>query len=259
MRPSWPRALASLAWRLAVAWVVVLGVVAATGFLLTGPAANIWPLTVEDEISLALERSRTPWANTATDLMSRVANTGVIVATCAVVAAGLRVLLRRSREALLVVACTLGQSLVFLSTTLIIDRERPEVVQLDISPPTSSYPSGHTSAALALYSSLAVLVGKQMRRTWPRRLLVTVLLAVPLGVAIARLYRGMHHPSDVAGSLLDALLVVGVTYMVFRSVRLPDDPAPAGPLASSRPLSNQPLSNQPLSSPPLSSPPRSLS
>ena len=49
------------------------------------------------------------------------------------------------------------QAMVFFFTTLLIDRERPDVEKLDDSPPTSSFPSGHTGAATGLYFTLALM------------------------------------------------------------------------------------------------------
>jgi membrane-associated phospholipid phosphatase len=51
------------------------------------------------------------------------------------------------------------QATVFLMTTLAIDRPRPAVVHLDTSPPTSSFPSGQTAAAMALYGGISCWPG----------------------------------------------------------------------------------------------------
>ncbi len=59
-------------------------------------------------------------------------------------------MLRRWREPLFLCAAVTAQAVVFYLTTLVIDRRRPVVRHLDDSPPTSSFPSGHTSASVAL-------------------------------------------------------------------------------------------------------------
>jgi undecaprenyl-diphosphatase len=119
----------------------------------------------------------------------------------------LRLVLKRWRESIFLCAAVCAQALVFFLTTLVIDRPRPEVDHMDTSPPTSSFPSGHTSAAVALYLGLAVILFRVADRTWLKRA-AWLLLLVPIGVALTRLYRGMHHPSDVLASFLNGGICV---------------------------------------------------
>jgi membrane-associated phospholipid phosphatase len=79
-----------------------------------------------------------------------------------------------------------------VTTTLLVHRARPNVVRLDQAPPTSSFPSGHTSAAVALYGAAAILVVRYSTRAAWRRVAVAIAIVVPLIVASSRLYRGMH-------------------------------------------------------------------
>ncbi|MFF3653095.1 phosphatase PAP2 family protein [Streptomyces sp. NPDC002181] len=50
-----------------------------------------------------------------------------------------------------------AQSAVFVLVTLVVERPRPDVPHLDAAPPTSSFPSGHVGASVALFGGLAVL------------------------------------------------------------------------------------------------------
>jgi undecaprenyl-diphosphatase len=70
------------------------------------------------------------------------------------------------------------------------------VPHLDPAPPTSSYPSGHVGASTALYLSFALLA-QRIEQAALRRVVTTLFLLVPVLVAWARLYRGMHHLSDI--------------------------------------------------------------
>jgi membrane-associated phospholipid phosphatase len=220
---GWLPTLGLLAGQLLTAWAVILALMIGVGLALTGPLADVWPLTVEDNVSTALERGRTPLGDTLSQWASALGNTTTIVPLCLVCMLALRWVLHRWREAIMVGCATLGQSVVFLCTTLAIDRERPDVEHLDPAPPTSSFPSGHTSASLALYLSLALVVHERVRERWVRRGLMVVLAMLPIAVALGRLYRGMHHPSDIAGAVLNAGLVLVATFMVVRRMRLPDD------------------------------------
>ena len=105
-------------------------------------------------------------------------------------------------ESLVIFTVMVGEVTVFLAVTFTVKRPRPAVVRLDKSPPTLSYPSGHTAAALALYGGVAVLLFLIYGRNWKTIILAVVLFSLPILVGISRLYRGMHFPTDVlAGAL----------------------------------------------------------
>ena len=230
-RRTWPSSLLALLWRLLAGWAMALVVVASTGWILAAVSPDVPLLRSEDAVDRALVRARTPALDDVTSVFTHLANTGTSVVSALAAALLLRRLLRRWRESLFVALATWGQSTVFLVTTLLVDRPRPHVSHLDPGPPTSSFPSGHTGAAIALYAALAVVVVHRTRRRWVKAVSVSVLLAVPVLVAVSRLYRGMHHPTDVLGSVLCAGLVLLVTHLVLSRRPLPEDAAGAGPRA----------------------------
>ena len=97
-----------------------------------------------------------------------------------------------------------------------VDRQRPAVEHLDPAPPTSSFPSGHTGAATALYVGVAVVIAWRVRHKLLRVLLVAVFVTVPILVAVSRLYRGMHHPTDVVFGALNGLACLAVAVYAFQ-------------------------------------------
>jgi undecaprenyl-diphosphatase len=155
-------------------------------------------------------RHRTPTGNTLTHIGTLFGETPTIIGLTAVTVVVFRVVFHRWRESVLLMICVVGQSLIFLVTTLLIDRERPPVPHLDDSPPTSSFPSGHTAAATAYYVGTALVIAWHTRHRWLRTLLVVVGLLVPITVATCRIYRGMHYPTDAATSFLFALALLAV-------------------------------------------------
>jgi len=174
------------------------------GLLVTKVLDRTWPFTVEDDLNRDLAGAHSGTLDTLTMAASFVGGTPCIIAVTAIVALILRLTLHRWREPLFLCAAVSAQAIVFYFTTLAIDRRRPAVRHLDDSPPTSSFPSGHTSAAVALYCGLALILALQVRRTW-LKWLCWALVLVPVAVALARLYRGMHHPSDVTASFLNGI------------------------------------------------------
>jgi membrane-associated phospholipid phosphatase len=154
----------------------------------------------------------------------------IAVALLVVITAGL--VFRRWREPLFVVTTVVGEVTIFVATTLVVHRPRPNVVRLDHAPPTSSFPSGHTAASVALYGAIAALVGYYgvshgARAVW-RRLAVTAAILFPVVVAASRLYRGMHYPTDVlAGGLLGFTWLRVSMYTVLRAPLKRTQPAEA--------------------------------
>ena len=122
-----------------------------------------------------------------------------------------------------------AQVTVFLASAALVGRSRPDVPKLDHAPPTSSFPSGHAGASTALYVTLA-LMAQRIGRTWLRVSLTVVLLLVPLLVVWSRLYRGMHHPTDVAVGVANGLVcaVLGWCWLRPASVRNPEEPQVVG-------------------------------
>ncbi|MEW2141207.1 phosphatase PAP2 family protein [Micromonospora vinacea] len=189
---------------------LLLGLMVLLGVLVTRVFARTWPFTVEDAVNRDLAAERTGDWNNISLVFSTLASTQMIVVVTVLVALALRLWLKRWREPLFLCAAVTAQALVFLLTTMAIDRRRPAVEHMDVSPPTSSFPSGHTSAAVALYVGIAVLMALRARSTGAKVAWWTLLLMVPLGVAMTRMYRGMHHPSDVVASFVNGGTCVAI-------------------------------------------------
>jgi membrane-associated phospholipid phosphatase len=148
-------------------------------------------------------------------IITTLSATPTIVVLTVLAAAGFRWAFGRWRESLLVIYAVVGETAIFMTTTLFIDRPRPLVTHLDVAPPTSSFPSGHTAAAVCFYGSIAAIVAWHSRKRWVVVLAVIVCAAVPLTIAISRVYRGMHYPTDVlAGALLGAIWLSIVIFYV---------------------------------------------
>jgi membrane-associated phospholipid phosphatase len=191
---------------LAVLYVLLVGI----ALLLTRVLDHSGFSRAEDRINTGLADHRDKPLNDLTWVLSGLGNTTAIIGALVVVAIAMRLALKRWRESVFLVVAVSGQALVFFFVQLTVTRQRPHVHRLDSSPPTSSFPSGHTGASTALYVASALLVAWYVQRRWVKILGVTVLVAVPLLVAYGRLYRGMHHPTDVLAAMVNGLACVSI-------------------------------------------------
>lgn len=181
--------------------------------LLTPSALTRW----ENSVNQWFYAGRTPNLDMLTHIGSYMADTITCIALLVIAVVVLRLWLGRWRESWTVAAAIVGELLIFLIVTAVVNRPRPSVPLLDVAPPTSSFPSGHTAAAVALYGSFAVIVLRQLRPKWLSITLATIFCIVPVVVGISRLYRGMHHPTDVlfgaiGGGVWLALVVTTLLY-----------------------------------------------
>jgi membrane-associated phospholipid phosphatase len=153
------------------------------------------------DISRWLAGHRSRDLNEVTGVTTKLAETLTITILAVVTVAFAAWVWRRWREPMLVAVAVAGEVGIFLVVTLLVDRKRPPVGHLDAAPPTSSFPSGHTAAAVALYGALAVLASQRARSALVRGLFIALAVVVPLVVGASRMYRGMHYFSDVLGGL----------------------------------------------------------
>jgi undecaprenyl-diphosphatase len=216
-----------VAARLVVSFVLVTGALFGLGKLITS-----YPPAFDEAVPRWLAAHRTPQLNTISDYLSQAGNTHWILAIGLVIVPLALALIRRWRPAVFVAVVMLGELGLFLTVAATVHRPRPLVTHLDGHLPTSSFPSGHTAATMCVYGALAVLVLPRTRGLW-RRLAVAVAVLMPALVAWSRMYRGEHHPLDVAGGLLLALLwLAAVTFAMRPNADLREpDPAPPEPLA----------------------------
>jgi membrane-associated phospholipid phosphatase len=180
----------------------------------------------EDRVNTWFFLHRTPRLNNLSHIGSYLAETMTAVGILIVMFVLLRLLLGRWRESWTLFAAIAGELVIFLVVTTVVARPRPIVAHLDKAPPTSSFPSGHTGAAVVLYGCLAIIIVRQFQVRWLAVLLAIIFWAVPIVVGVSRLYRGMHHPLDVAfGALGSGIwLAIVVTTLLPQTVRHVDSP-----------------------------------
>jgi membrane-associated phospholipid phosphatase len=220
--------------------LVMAAVIVGLGLLLTHFLLPDGVARIDGSVSRWFVRQRTGTFDSVTWVGSALGSTPVIVglALLAVIAMAIG---RHWRQIGFLVGALAIEFSVFLTATALVDRNRPSVPRLDATPVTSSYPSGHTAAALTLYAGLAIVAWSLARGTGTRVLawiLSILAVALPIFVGVSRLYRGMHHLTDVLASVLLGCGAVLFALLATRSavaVSEAPDVQPVQP-ASERPI-----------------------
>ncbi|MFV2085704.1 phosphatase PAP2 family protein [Micromonospora sp. LOL_021] len=220
-------------WRtaacLAAAWAFTFGLLVGAGLLVTGPLAG--------SALVAADRAAVEWfvahRDSTFDPVAAAGNrfgdtnwstAGALGAGVVIVASR-----RRLRPVIFLAAVMVGEITLFLASSGVVARDRPAVPRLgEEIPPTASFPSGHLAAPACLYLAVALLAW-HWSRGWPRWAAVVAAVLAPTGVGLSRLYWGVHHPLDLAGSLLLAGCWVGACWWTVRPGPAPPDPG-GGPV-----------------------------
>jgi undecaprenyl-diphosphatase len=210
-RPASAAALTLLA-----AYVALAVVLAGFGALLVDVLLDRGVGSWDDSVSQWLVQHRTAWLDHLTAGGTFVANTIPVIAVVVVAGAGF-LIARHWREPLFLVSALVLEFVVFLTANTLIDRDRPNVPRLDSTPATASYPSGHIAATIVVWGGLAIIVMACTHRRAPRLIAFLVAAVFAVLVGFARVYRGMHHVTDV---LAGAVLGVGALVLALTAVRV---------------------------------------
>ena len=184
-------------------YVVVTAVLVGLGLALTRTAIDGPVGRWDASVSRWFFEHRTPRLDELTEWGSWLGDTFTVVGIAAVAVAILAIGRHWAHIAFLVGALVMEVTS-FVTTTFLIDRERPTVPHLDEGPPTSSFPSGHFAASIVLFVGLALITTSLVHNKFVRALVWIFAIALPIAVGLSRLYRGMHHPTDLIGSLIGA-------------------------------------------------------
>ena len=175
------------------------------GWLLTHPLeGGVDP--VDDDISRWFAGERTSWLDPVAQAGTLLGETPVGLGVGAVVGIVSALLLRAFWPLVLVLLADVGNGGLYWLGSNADPRDRPPVHILDAGlVPTHSFPSGHVGTAVAVYGSSALLLALWLRSRGRSggalRVVVVLLAAVPVFVALSRLYQGAHHLTDVGTSL----------------------------------------------------------
>ena len=222
---------------------LILAVMLGLGWVVTRvlPGSGLGGFDLAIDVWLA--EHRTPTLDVASTVATDVCSTTSVFVLGFLAAAGSAALLRRWWPAVLLLVALVGELWLFLATAMIVKRPRPPVAHVDAAlPPTSSFPSGHTGAAICLFGGIAAIVVCTVRAWW-RWLVVATAVVLVIAVALARMYRGAHYLTDALGAVVLAVPWLLVTLWAVHLAAPPGgrrrSPARRGQGATTPPLTTR--------------------
>ena len=197
------------------------------GWVIVGPLDS---LPAEEVVNEELAEERTALMNDVTQVGTNIGGTHFLILACVVVVAAVWWRTRHWWLAVVPAISLSVQSAVFTTASFLVGRGRPDVEHLDVSPPTSGFPSGHTGASTAFYLAVALLA-QRIRRPGLRWTMTALCVVIPLLVGFSRMYRGMHFLSDVIAGLVNGVVCAWLAWRYLRRDDRPDrrDEAARGP------------------------------
>jgi membrane-associated phospholipid phosphatase len=172
----------------------------------------------DESVIESIVADRTPFLTDASDVGSAVGGAPVLPILVGLIALACAAL-RKWRIAAFALFVLVVESATYRVTTLLVPRQRPTVQRLEDLPADASYPSGHTAASIAVYAGLVLLLTSAIPNRRLRVVAWAAAVILPIVVATSRMYRGMHHPLDVAGGVLVGIGAVIVLLFACRSAQ----------------------------------------
>ena len=189
------------------------------GLLVTKVVLSVQAIqNADDWLPSWIEERRTPALTDASYAVSMLADRPVLLPLLGAVVVML-VLRKRWRLATFVLQAGLVELLCYAVVVHFVSRKRPDVEQLDELPVMHSFPSGHVAMSVAIYGAMALLLAAHFKDIRVRATIWTIGVAVPLVVAASRIYRGEHHPIDVAGGVVMGIGALCVAAFAARTGR----------------------------------------
>jgi membrane-associated phospholipid phosphatase len=164
----------------------------------------------EESAVRSIVAERSPFLTDASAVGSAIGGAPVLPILAGLVAV-VSAVLRKWRIAAFAAFALAIESATYRVTSILVPRQRPDVKRLEDLPVDASYPSGHTAASIAVYAGLVLLITSRFEGGPLRVVAWLIAVLLPVIVALSRMYRGMHHPLDVAGGMvvgIGALLVM---------------------------------------------------
>lgn len=185
--------------------------------------AALTPLAGESQLLAWIASVRTPSSVTVARLLTELGDLWLVALVAVVLAVVVRGSPAAHRLRVLLLSSIGGSAVLITVLKLVVARPRPPGAL--VATVTSAYPSGHAVRAAAVHGLLVWWLSRRVRHPVPRTVAVTVTAVLAVGVALSRVWLGVHLPSEVLAGLV---LGAGWLVAVVRTVGLPGVPHAGG-------------------------------
>lgn len=128
-----------------------------------------------------------------------------VLALVTLLALGYLLMQQKWRNALLLLAATLGGTAISEGLKVGFARPRPDLVAHVVDVTSASFPSGHAMLSAVTYLTLGALIARAQERRRLRAYTMGAAILLTLIIGASRIYLGVHWPTDVlAGWCLGA-------------------------------------------------------
>ncbi len=185
--------------------LLVLGIVVSLWVFLViaGAVTSGRTQAFDERILLALRRPEDPgipigpgWCHAAARELTALGSSSVLVLIILLVG-GYLAIERRFTMMHLMFLASFGAMILNAALKAAFARPRPSVVPLLALVGSTSFPSGHSMIAAAVYLTLGALLARTTTRRRLRLYFLGVALALSTVIGISRIYLGVHYPTDV--------------------------------------------------------------
>jgi undecaprenyl-diphosphatase len=124
---------------------------------------------------------------------------GTIITLITIFVLGFLILQKRYNTMWLVLAATIGGTLITLGLKEFYGRERPDLIYRLVDVSSLSFPSGHSMMSAVVYLTQAAIIGRIQKNRKIRIYILSVALFLTFIIGLSRVYLGVHYPTDVLG------------------------------------------------------------
>jgi len=163
----------------------------------------------------SLEHFRNPMLNYWMLFITNLGSTFFILFISALISIIL-IFLRKYRYLLILISAILGEEAITYFIKHLIKRTRPEILAHLTQASGFGFPSGHSFAAVTLYSLLAYFLTKEIKNKKIKIFIWILALSIIFLIGFSRVYLGVHWITDVLGGFMMAFIWIELVIFIFK-------------------------------------------